>query len=795
MTEHLEEIQPEDTTDTDQAVENVLQKLAREYTYEQEREREADLRELMRATQSALVGETDHDVDELLGEILAYLSDDPNLPAVLAPGYEDLADKVKLSFHRFARRRDQGDVDKLPHLQEYRTYVRVAIALEIIHSGSDFTRYAPVTLEKLDVPGARSPVEGRPTPIGRVRVSGSSATMLEDRAAEISHRDPEHIIAIANPREGKDAFLARVAGNLKDEHGYKWFSVHDDGRDETKMIACPNDEEPIQRSLESFGQSPKGYPTEVFVPAIGLSDALPRNHRPFTFGVDALTPELVGQLSGVSPDASTERRIKLALKEAGGSVDELIRLLNKYAEDTSAEVTVTELKDDEDLADGEDTHDLESRTVTYQMGEDKVLEECAHSLMLLSSDGLLRNRGAETNLDIVDVLDDQETVAVLDCNNLPEGDEHLQGLLELIWLRLIHEARDDHQHLPRAAVELREIKQLAPSTLERADYSNKVAKALRQTLLFLTSQGGSRRILLLGSTQYLRDVFLPVRGNMPIKVLLKMGEEKISILESAGFDFTTDERYQLQNFNKGWGMLLEPSGKTYPINWTGPKCALGLGDLDWRSRYATAMGFRTEYRSVATADAWRHDAEAYYDHDGVRRKAPPDRGEWYLLKDDIADVDQAAAGQVTISESVLLEAAKERQAYPVGQDLRPAPVEGATQKRELNLISTEEAQEREEDQVFQRFDVHGVLRDWTRREESTIEKMCRVLRAVRDHEIESYQELADVTGISKGSIKMYANEETQLDPCLVKEDGVYQLKPIGNQALEVSWSAVFREVE
>jgi hypothetical protein len=778
------DIQPDDTTDAGVAVENVLAKRERELELELQREREAYLRQVMRATEAALVGEIDTEPDVLLDELQQLLAVDDDLGEVLAPRYDALADKHKLLYQRFAdqrrRRREGEDVGEWPLRQEYRTYVRVAIELGQIHAATDKTSMAPVQMARLDVEGARSVVD-EPTPIGRVRVSADSTTQLEKRATEIEHVDCEHVMIIANPREGKDALLCAIAGNLKDEHGYKWVSLHDDGRNETPMIACPNDEAAIQDSLAQFNQEPKGYPTRVYVPAVGLPDELPANHVPFTVGVDSLTPEIITQLSGVQPQGETQERIKYAVEQSNGKVDELIRLLEKFAEETTAEVTVTELQD-------VDSEEILSTTRSYEMGEDDVLEDCAKSLMLLASEGLLADAGADTNLDMTEVLKAQEYVAVLNSNFLPDGSDHLKYLLENVWLRLISKQRDENPWLPRVAIGLREIKELAPSTLNRAKYSH-IAKSLRQTLFTLSSQGGSRRIMLLGSTQYLRDVFLPIRGNMPIKVLLKMGEEKISILESAGFNFSFEQRQQLKTFQTGWGMLMEPSGKTYPINWRGPRNALGLGDLEWRDRYGLAQGFRVQHSSTSTIERWEHDATHYFDHAGERREAPPGRQEWFLLPSDL-DVDVDG----DVPEEVLLDVLEERQEYDVPQDLRPTAVDTAGEQRDLQLLSTEEADERAANEVYTKHGIDGVLREWTDREEETVRKMETVLRSVRDHKITSQADMSDTTGVGIGAIKRYMTEEKLLEKCLEKENGVYRLTPIGQNALETPWSRVFDEL-
>lgn len=796
MTQEYADIQPRDTTDTETAVENTIQKRAYQHAHEVEREKQAYVRKLMRSAEAAFAGETETDPEDVLDELQEYLDGEPNLREVLSPTFDELESGAKVSFKRFSRLRDRwraGEEVEIPLVAEYRCYIKVAIALGLIHSASDLTRFAPVTLEKLDIAGARSPVEGEPTPVGRVRVGAGSTTELEDRATEIPHKDCEHILVVANPRQGKDSLICRLAGNLKDEHGYKWVSLHDDGRFETSMIAIPNDEDGIRQSLERFNQEPKGYPTKVYTPAVGLPDELPENHVPFTIGVESLTPEMVAQLSGVSPEGSTERRIKHALEDVqngSGSVDELIRRLDELADETTAEVSVTELRDDDELED----ENVSSKTRTYELGEDKVLQECSQSLMMLASEGLLRDRNAETNLDMVEVLEDQETVAVLNCNFLPDGDDHLKYLLENVWLRLIYQARDKHPWLPRVALEMREIKQLAPSTLTRTKYT-KIVKALRQTIFFLSSQGGSRRVLMLGSVQYVNDLYKPVRGNMPLKILLKMGEEKIRTLEGAGFSFGPDERQQLRSFKKGWGMLLMPDGKTFPINWSGARCGLSLGDLEWKHRYGVSMGYRIQQRSVSSLEAWEFDSETYLDKDGELLEAPPSRGEWYLLPEDAREVLDEFDASEALSEDDLEAVLAERRDRPVPHDLRPRPVNVSAEQRSLDLYSSEIADERRESKVFERHEIPGELKSWTRRKEETIRKFGRVLEALEQNSLSTYEEIEAMTGINENTLKQYKNDDERLGACMEKVGGEYRVTPVGKKALDVEWADVFDELD
>jgi len=87
-----------------------------------------------------------------------------------------------------------------------------------------------------------SPVEGDPKPIGRKRVGKDETFDEMEEEITINHEDCEHVLVVALPRKGKDSTITSLCGNLKDEHGYKWFSCLDDGRNETPMTAIPNDE-------------------------------------------------------------------------------------------------------------------------------------------------------------------------------------------------------------------------------------------------------------------------------------------------------------------------------------------------------------------------------------------------------------------------------------------------------------------------------------------------------------------------------------------------------------------------
>jgi len=70
-----------------------------------------------------------------------------------------------------------------------------------------------------------------------------------------------------------------------------------------------------QDNLDDFGQEPKAYDAEVFVPATsGVPDTLPSNFTRFTINIADLTPMDVIRLAGLkSADSNTMRRIGQAL--------------------------------------------------------------------------------------------------------------------------------------------------------------------------------------------------------------------------------------------------------------------------------------------------------------------------------------------------------------------------------------------------------------------------------------------------------------------------------------------------
>lgn len=203
-----------------------------------------------------------------------FLIHDDRIDELLSPADDtlDTATKIRFEDHRDTRATGQTP----PPREEFETQIQIAKALRYIYAYANKTRYLPVRMEKLDIPGASSPVDGDPTPIGRRRF-GKNETLDElSKEITLNHEDCEHALVIALPRKGKDSTITGLCGNLKDEHGYKWFSCLDDGRNETPMTAILKDEKPIKENLDDFHtiQNPRRMTDEYFGMVLDKYDEL-----------------------------------------------------------------------------------------------------------------------------------------------------------------------------------------------------------------------------------------------------------------------------------------------------------------------------------------------------------------------------------------------------------------------------------------------------------------------------------------------------------------------------------------
>jgi len=62
--------------------------------------------------------------------------------------------------------------------------------------------------------------------------------------------------------------------------------------------------------------------------------------------------------------------------------------------------------------------------------------------------------------------------------------------------------------------------------------------------------------MMMGSTQKMNDIYKPIRTNMPIKILLQLGEEEIKTLDKS-YGFSHAQEDQLKKFSPGQGMLMK----------------------------------------------------------------------------------------------------------------------------------------------------------------------------------------------------------------------------------------------
>lgn len=788
MSGDYEEIQPADNAPTELAVTGKIREQIKDHRRQQDLEAESHVRRLISLADDALSGEAEVLPERVLMELHYALRLDERLPQVLSPQSSELEQTHKIRFFKHARTRAQEEHP--PVMQEYVTAVAVAKALGYMDSYQDPTRYAPVRLSPIRSSEVDSLEEVRP--FARRRIGSGDSVETEKRAVNIDHSSCEHFLVIALPRKGKDSTACRIIGNLTEQHNYKAFSLYDDGRHETNMWGIPADEPQMQQILEKdFGQSPKAYPSKVFVPATGnLPDELPANFEPFTIGLDDLTPELVMRLASVSAgNADTERRLGIAIRdtvEQEGTIDALIQRIHDYAEEAEAQISVTELLDDEER----EERGASTETVSYTMEKDKYLQEIAKSLTMLAGDGLIGDVGAETNLDLVNEFKHPDRVAVLNCNYLEPHNQYLKYVLINVWLSMIFELRDrDDLRIPRAVVELRELKNLAPSTLTRARY-NKIIKSLSQTIYKIATQGGSRRMMMVGSTQKLNDVLKAVRQMMPNKIILQVGEEEVQTLDnSLKFDYSEEE--QLKNFRPGWGMVVYDGSKQYPVQLCPARNGLGLGDLNWKDRYGRAMGARVP----ALGDALPEEADCWIDMQGqLRDPEEIEPGSWYLLPEDLQAVGSGGVvhADAPVPEEYVQEALEQRREYPLPVELHLEESDYADTQREITLTKAEDAEHQEWQKIQEEYEIPPVLSSWRDVTKQKRERMLQVLREIETGDYTKQSDVGEAVGISGSAVGTYVSNNTQLGACVsgTTRGEQLELTPTGVKALKIPWKEI-----
>jgi hypothetical protein len=789
---HHDAIQEQDDGSAAAAAAAKIEHRIEEQRRHETRQVEAEVRALLNDAERVLANESETIPERILRPLHWLLWLDDTRETVLDPDNDTLDPQYKRSFKRLHRDRTQG-IRPDPHT-EYTTLVEVATAEGYISSITDKSQYAPVYLESITEPSARSVSD--PTPIGRRRIAHDDPSGPSAREVVIPHQSCDHILAVALPRSGKDSTLTSLALNLQREHGYSFFSILDDGRMETPMVSIPADEDAILDSLDRFGQSPQAMNAEVYVPAMeGLPDALPANFRPFTISIDSLTPNLILRLAGVTTsDATCEQLIKKALDETlnnSGAVHELLSRLNGYSEGVTANIEWTEVHDTGG------TTTTEDYTTQYEIGREKALKQAAQRLAQLAGEGLIASPSAATNIDMPTLIADQDTATVLCCNFLNSSHASLKYTIMDLWLRLIYRARDTNPRLPRVCLGIRELKNVAPSKLADVRYRDAI-KTLRQTIFFLSTQGGSRRILLLGSTQKLNDVYKPVRTNMATKLLLRLGEEEIETLDRS-YHFSREQKRQLSEFSIGMGMVMAGGDAYWPIEFRGAPCGLGLGDQHWLDRYGKAWGARVRQ---SAGDNWQqtHGNAAWWVHTKTATTYAPENrpprigdiySEWYLLPQDF----DAALGYVPdreeVTEDLVQTVLAERREHEI--PARLAMEETGAGGRQKSLALDPAAEETTRMELAERHNLPQPCYPWLEMKQPKRQNLIEALHVINNHDdLTARKEIAPHLSYPGSTFGNYTNDDDSLGGVIEKQrgSGRYTLTPAGEAATNVDWDAV-----
>ncbi|MWG36227.1 hypothetical protein [Halomarina oriensis] len=785
-------IQSPDETTPSTAIENKIRKRAERRVHEENLEIEATVREKIKAVETTLAEDDLVGAAENIRVLHWFLWCDPERERVLHPG-SDLEPWAQVGFRAVHRDRCRG---KQPGLEtELKILVEVARAQEYIAGVRDMSRYAPVRLEGINEPGTQTNVE-TPSPVGRIRVGATSTRSLDDRIVEIPHQSCDHILTVALPRRGKDSTLASIGMNLKREHGYSYFSIYDDGRMETPMTAVPADEPAIKENLDRMGQGPRAMDAEVFVPRMpGVPDRLPANFREFTIGIDRLTPNMVLRLSGVTKsDADIEGRIGRALSETienGGDVSQLVTRLQVYAHETDATIEWTEIREKKGGGDSVSTYQA-----SYSMPAADALRKAAAQLARLAGEGLITSPDAATNIDMDGVIANQEQAAVLCCSMMEEDQEALKYTIIDLWLRLIFKARDRNSRLPRVCLELRELKALAPSKWADVPYKDAI-KPLRQTLFFLSTQGGSRRVMMLASTQKYNDVYKPIRSNMATKILLQLGEDEIDTLGKV-YNFSYEQQRQLSEFSIGQGMIIA-NGKAYwPIEWRGAPCGLGYGDRSWRDRYGIAWGARVRESEHAKWTAGNGRPEWWVEANTGRRTLTDDRkppiGTWYLLPSDLPAYEPRDERETddVVPGDVLERALRRRRPYSIPSELRLQRTGAADRQRDLELTAVDQKSIREE--LIEIHEIPNAIRFWLDKKPDIRDRLVAACRGLAEGEVRTQDQWAERLtdpAIPVSTLRNHCGPDSNLSPCYeTDEQGFYQLTPVGTRVCRIDWDEV-----
>lgn len=799
--QNVSAIQAEDDAESvEAAIDGLIENQRDRRRREEDLGTEAYVRELQVAARRRIADGEETDASILLGEMRNVLKRDEDVveyiegrPDPLAEALDislEKAASIKSTWRRHRKIRETGRRYPDPE-HELKVLTSIAKALGYLSSVSDPTRYAPVRFESIDEPGARTVVD-EPTPVGRIRIGKSSDVSIDEKTVEIPHKSCDHILAIALPRRGKDSTLASLGKNLKEEHQYSYFSIYDDGRMETPMMAVANDDRGIQQNLERLGQDPEAMDTEVFVPRMtGLPDRLPANFTPFTISIGDFTPSIILRLAGITKaDMDAEARVKRALDETlanDGDVSQLVMRLQIYANETDAVIKWTEIEERQSGS------EVETYQAEYAMREDEALRKAAAQLARLAGEGLIASPSAKTNIDMEEIIREQDTAAVLCCNFLQSSREALKYTIIDLWLRLIYEARDSNPRLPRVCLEIRELKNLAPSKWGDASYKDAI-KPLRQTLFFLSSQGGSRRIMMLASTQKINDVYKPIRSNMATKIMLQLNDEGIETLDRS-MHFSDEMKDQLGSFNIGMGMVYAEGDAHWPIEWRGAPCGLGLGDYHWLDRYGEAVGarVRTSYhagwKASTRPDWWVHvPTVEIVDVEDRAPRVGDYYSEWYLLPCDFPD----DTSREDVDEDLVADVLADRREYPLKSDLMLMPSD--VQERQTTMVLNAKDNETVKEELIKEHSIPHPVQGWLDKQRSTRQKLVEAVVTIGgagEEEIRTQRDWAEELSYSRSTLANHTGDGEALDPCIEQTDGgYYKLSPTGEAVARIDWETI-----
>jgi len=155
-------VQPEDSISVGEAIDKQISDSLIERVEQDNRSIEAVVRSLIAEAEDALAGNSPYDAEAVLETIHYFLIHDDRIDDLLAPHDDTLDASTKIRFEDHRDSRASGQTP--PPREEFETQVQVAKALRYIYSYANKTRYIPVRLEKLDIPGMSSLSRETPNP-------------------------------------------------------------------------------------------------------------------------------------------------------------------------------------------------------------------------------------------------------------------------------------------------------------------------------------------------------------------------------------------------------------------------------------------------------------------------------------------------------------------------------------------------------------------------------------------------------------------------------------------------------